>query len=62
MYFLEGSKGNSNIKKSREILSYDLNARNSRNSDKTYDSLTFGVAIPPQSNLSKQWPPGFTRC
>lgn len=44
MYFLEGSKGNSNIKKSREILSYDLNARNSKKSDKTYDSLTLGVS------------------
>ena len=44
MYFLEGSKGNSNIKKSREILSHDLNARNSRNSHKTYDSLTIGVS------------------
>ena len=51
MYFLDGSKGNSNIKKSREILSYDLNARNSRN-----------WCIPPQSNPSKQWPPGFSRC
>ena len=35
MYFLDGSKANSNIKKSSEIRSYDLNARNSRNSHKT---------------------------
>ena len=44
MYFLEGSKAGSNIQEIGEILSYDLNARNSRNSHKTYDSLTIGVS------------------
>ena len=44
MYFLDGSKGNSNIKKSEKFSAMTSMHGTGINSDKTYDSLTIGAS------------------